>query len=122
MRIILLLEMVHGAADQPMRIQLTAKHLQFAASAVAQNGLCNAKRAAKTGDDAADGRDLYLRGRVPDQIDLAIADAALHWDPAAIDRNLGALPFQRLHMFLFEKTREALGGVVSFADDAQRGA
>ena len=86
---------------------------QFAAAAVAQDGLRDAERPAKTGHDATDSGDLHLRRRVADQIDIAIADAALHRHPAAIDRNAGALPFHRLHVFFFQKTRQALGGVAA---------
>src|ERR1700726_3525118 len=114
--------MVHGTADQPMRIELSAERPQFAAAAVAQDGLRDAKRTAETGHDAADRGDFYWRSRVADQVNLAIADAALHRNPAAIDRNLGALPFHRLHVLVFEKTRQTFGSVVAFTDDAQRGA
>src|SRR5580693_832503 len=114
--------MMHGTADQPMGIELSAERPQFAAASVAQDGLRDAQRTAKTCHDAAYRSDFYLRSRVADQVDLAIADAAFHRNPAAIDGNLGALPFHRLHVLAFEKTRKTFGSVVAFADDAQRGA
>src|SRR3984893_7775809 len=62
--VVFLLEMVHGAADEPVGVELASQCFQFAATAAAQDGLRDAARAAKTGDDAADGGDLHLRGCV----------------------------------------------------------
>src|SRR5579859_5160998 len=114
MRIVFLLEVMHGAPDEPMGVELAAESSQFAARAVAQNRLCHADGAAKSGHDASDGGDLHLRRRITNQVNVTTTYATLHRNPLAIHGNLGALPFEGFHPFLFEKAREPFRGVGAF--------
>ena len=56
----------------------------------------------------ADGRYFHLRGSIADEIHRAAADAAMHRDPALVNRNARALKFERLEIFLHQKVFEML--------------
>ncbi len=104
-------------------LKLAAQRGQFVVAAAMQNGLGDGEGAAKTGDDAADGRDFDLGGGVADEKNIAIADAFLDGYPFAVDGNARALPFERLEIFLFEEAFQAALGVAALlADDAQSAA
>ena len=73
--------MMQGAADEPVGAELAAERGQFVVAAAMQNGLGDGQRAAKAGDDAADGGDFYLGGGVADEENVAIADAFADGNP-----------------------------------------
>src|SRR5216684_5303068 len=115
--------MVQRAADQPVRSQFTTQVGKLPALAILQKRLRDAKRAAKTGNDSADGRNFDLRRRVTHQIDFAVPDLTPYRHPAAIDRNARALPFERLQMLLFKEAFEAAFRVAAvLADNTKRAA
>src|ERR1700733_7439016 len=60
LRIVFLLKMMHGAADEPVGGEFAAQYAQFNAAARVQNGLGDAQGAAKPGHDAAYGGDFDL--------------------------------------------------------------
>src|SRR5262249_26263913 len=110
--------MMHGAADEPVRVELAAKGDQLAAGTFAQDGLNDTQSTSKTCDDSAYGGNFYLSGGVADQIHVAVADLALDGNPAAVFRNSCALPFERLHAFALKEAFHALGSVTPVdADD-----
>jgi hypothetical protein len=82
--IVRLLKMVQRFAQQQMGIQLTAEREQFRTLFLIQDGFCHTQRAAKTGDDAADGGDLHLSGSVANEVNLSRAKFAAHRNPAPI--------------------------------------
>src|SRR5712692_5003260 len=115
--------MVQRAADQPVRSQFTTQGGKLPALAILQKRLRDAERAAKTGNDSADGGNFDLRRRVTHQIDFAVPDLTPYRHPAAIDRDARALPFERLQMLFFEEAFEAALRVATvLADHAERAA
>src|SRR6266852_2650381 len=109
--------MMHRAPDQPVGVQFAPEHGQLAAIIILQDGLCDTESASKASDDAADCGYLYLRRCIAHQVHLAIADAPPDRHPAAVNRDACALPFERLHVLLFEKARQAAGGVGAVLPD-----
>src|SRR6266705_960591 len=99
--------MVQRAADQPVRSQFAPQGCKLVALAIPQKRLRDTERAAKTGNDSADGRNFDLRLRVTHQIDFAVPDLPVYRPPAAIDGDTRALPFERLQMLFFEEAFEA---------------
>src|SRR5713226_700124 len=115
--------MVQRSADQPMCAEFPAQSSKLPAPAVLQQSLRHAERAAKSRYDSAHRGYLHLRCGVSHQIYFAIADPLPHWHPATIDRDARALPFQWLHLLLFQESFEAPFCVAAvFADDAERSA
>src|SRR5258708_38980610 len=114
-RIIFLLKMVQGFPDEPVGVQLAAKLAEFVALTGTQQGIGNALSAAEAGDNAADGRDLYLCRGVSHQKNFAVADSPLHRNPFTVDRNARALPFDRFHVLLLQELLDALLGCLAAA-------
>src|ERR1700731_5248814 len=115
--------MVQRPANQPVRSQFTPQGGRLVALAILQEGLRDAERAAKAGNDSSDGRNFYLRGRIPHQIAFAVPDLPPYRNPAAIDRDPRALPFERLQMLFFEEAFEtSLRVAAVLADHAERAA
>src|SRR5262249_45062389 len=114
---------MHGAANEPVRVQLAPERGKLTAAARVQDGLRHTKSPTEAGHNAADGSDFDLSGGIANKVDLAVTHAALNRNPTAINRDARALPFQRLHSFFFEEASHATRGVAAvFADDAESGA
>src|SRR5579862_3107663 len=120
-RVMLLIKMVHGAADQPVSSELAAQRTQFAAVCGTEQHVGYTLRAAEAGDDASDSRDFYLRGGVSDQKNFAVADAAFDRNPLLVNRNARALPLQGFERSFLQEALNALLGLLAaaFADDAK---
>src|SRR5437868_10893229 len=120
--IIFLLEMMQSFPDQPVGIELAAKCAQLAAVSRAEQRIRHGLRAAKSSNDTAHGGNFHLRGGVTYQENSAVAHAALDRNPLAVNRNARALPFERLNVFLFQETFDALFRFLTtaFANDAKR--
>ena len=104
-----------------MKIELAAQGTQLAAYTAIENRFGHAQRASETGDGAPDGRYFHLRGSIADEIHRAAADAAMHRDPALVNRNARALKFERLEIFLHQKIFQMLSRFrTRDADDAER--
>jgi hypothetical protein len=113
---------MQGATNQPVSSQFAAKSAKLA-SALVQNRIGHAARAAKTGYDSTHRGNLYLSRCVTHQIHFTAADAALYGNPLFVNGNARALPFEGLEALFFQESIETTLGVLAvFADDAKRGA
>ena len=88
-------------------LNFPAQRAKLLAAAIVQDGLCDAQGPAESGDDASHGGNFDLRSGVADEIHVAIADAAAHRNPFAVDRDARALPFERLEILFFKEALEA---------------
>src|SRR5438445_956122 len=122
--VVFLLEVVQGFPDQPMCVEFTAQRTKFAVLFRAEKSIGNTLRATESGDDASYGGHFYLCGGITNQENPAAPDATLDGNPFAIHGDARALPLQRLHIFLFEETLDALFRFLTaaFADDSKSSA
>src|SRR5579863_3053343 len=106
-----------------MRTQFAAQSRKLSFSSLLQDGLANSERPSQAGDDATDRGHFDLRCCIADEVNVAVAYAPLHRNPAAINRDTRTLPIQRIELFFFEKALETFLGVAAvFADDSQSAA